>query len=75
MQFFAHLSHAGDELVFDEGVDILGAPDDERPETEAASAGERLFERGVCLPSGTAMDEEQQAAVIQTIIKLFEGRG
>ncbi len=37
--------------------------------------GERLFERGVCLPSGTAMDEEQQAAVIQTIIKLFEGRG
>ena len=34
--------------------------------------GEELFEKGVCLPSGTAMNGEQQAQVIQIIRNLFE---
>lgn len=35
------------------------------------SVGEDLFERAVCLPSGTAMDEAQQQRVMKTIRSVF----
>lgn len=37
------------------------------------SVGENLFERAVCLPSGTSMDETQQQRVIKTIRSVWEG--
>lgn len=38
------------------------------------SVGEELFERAVCLPSGSFMDEEQQQRVIKTIRSVWEGK-
>lgn len=34
--------------------------------------GEKLFKRGVCLPSGSLLSEEQQGLVIQTIASLYQ---
>lgn len=34
--------------------------------------GERLFERGICLPSGTAMDERQQQQVVAAVKACFD---
>jgi pyridoxal phosphate-dependent aminotransferase EpsN len=37
------------------------------PHSNHLSVSDHLFERGICLPSGTNMSEEEQTRVIQTI--------
>jgi dTDP-4-amino-4,6-dideoxygalactose transaminase len=39
---------------------------------EGKSVSQRLFETGICLPSGSNMSEEQQARVIQTMVDLLK---
>ena len=34
---------------------------------EGSSVAEELFEKGLCLPSGTAMSEEDMARVVEVI--------
>ena len=41
--------------------------------TVGGQVAERIFERGLCLPSGTALSAEDQERIIDTVLRVIGG--